>query len=31
VTMQVDGLGTIENSVVAGDPVHPVPTAHRTH
>jgi 2-keto-4-pentenoate hydratase/2-oxohepta-3-ene-1,7-dioic acid hydratase in catechol pathway len=31
VTMQVDGLGTIENIVVAGDPVHPVPTARRTH
>ncbi|HTF49796.1 MAG TPA: fumarylacetoacetate hydrolase family protein [Pseudonocardia sp.] len=29
VTMHVDGLGTIENSVVAGQPVHPVPTARR--
>jgi 2-keto-4-pentenoate hydratase/2-oxohepta-3-ene-1,7-dioic acid hydratase in catechol pathway len=29
VTMHVDGLGTIENSVIAGQPVHPVPTARR--
>jgi hypothetical protein len=27
--MHVDGLGTIENSVIAGQPVHPVPTARR--
>jgi len=29
VTMTVAGLGTIENTVVAGDPVHPVPPARR--
>jgi 2-keto-4-pentenoate hydratase/2-oxohepta-3-ene-1,7-dioic acid hydratase in catechol pathway len=29
VTMTVDGLGTIENTVVAGLPVHPVPAARR--
>jgi 2-keto-4-pentenoate hydratase/2-oxohepta-3-ene-1,7-dioic acid hydratase in catechol pathway len=29
VTLEVTGLGTIENSVVAGDPVHPVPPARR--
>jgi 2-keto-4-pentenoate hydratase/2-oxohepta-3-ene-1,7-dioic acid hydratase in catechol pathway len=31
VTMQVDGLGTIENTVITGSPVHPVPTARRSH
>ena len=31
VTMQVDGLGTIENTVIPGDPVHPVPPARRAH
>ncbi|WP_409492217.1 fumarylacetoacetate hydrolase family protein [Amycolatopsis sp. cmx-11-12] len=29
VTMEVAGLGTIENSVIPGAPVHPVPPAHR--
>jgi 2-keto-4-pentenoate hydratase/2-oxohepta-3-ene-1,7-dioic acid hydratase in catechol pathway len=29
VTMQVDALGTIENTVVPGAPVHPVPPARR--
>lgn len=29
VTMTVAGLGTIENTVVAGQPVHPVPPARR--
>jgi 2-keto-4-pentenoate hydratase/2-oxohepta-3-ene-1,7-dioic acid hydratase in catechol pathway len=29
VTMEVDGLGIIENSVIPGPPVHPVPTARR--
>jgi 2-keto-4-pentenoate hydratase/2-oxohepta-3-ene-1,7-dioic acid hydratase in catechol pathway len=31
VTMTVDGLGSIENSVIPGPPLHPVPAARRMH